>query len=113
VQALPVLNVIGGISQQSSGPAGAPGASLVRAPGRRYTLVMAGVDDFFRRVPSCTAGEVKWLMKRSKTGQYALLDVRQPGEYEKGHFPGAMLIPLGELRGRPGELDPRKPTVVY
>ncbi|MEJ2182557.1 MAG: rhodanese-like domain-containing protein [Nitrospirota bacterium] len=52
-------------------------------------------------------------MKRSKTGQYALLDVRQPREYEKGHLPGAVLIPLGELRGRLGELDPRKPTVVY
>ncbi|MBA3303979.1 MAG: rhodanese-like domain-containing protein, partial [Acidimicrobiia bacterium] len=29
---------------------------------------------------------------------------RQPEEYEEGHVPGAVLIPLGELGARHGEL---------
>ncbi|MDO8735507.1 MAG: FAD-dependent oxidoreductase, partial [Thermoleophilia bacterium] len=33
-----------------------------------------------------------------------VLDVRTPGEYEKGHVHGAVLIPLDKLRGRKDEL---------
>lgn len=45
--------------------------------------------------------------------EYLLLDVRQPGEYRRGHLPGAVLIPLPELEGRLDELDRKLPTVVY
>ena len=34
-----------------------------------------------------------------------LLDVRNPHEYAAGHIPGAMLIPLGELRSRLAEIE--------
>ncbi|MDD3411582.1 MAG: FAD-dependent oxidoreductase [Eubacteriales bacterium] len=34
-----------------------------------------------------------------------LLDVRTPAEYERGHFPGSVNLPLDELRGRLSELD--------
>lgn len=42
-----------------------------------------------------------------------LLDVRSPDEFvgELGHIPGATLIPLGELRGRLGELSRELPVV--
>jgi rhodanese-related sulfurtransferase len=39
--------------------------------------------------------------------------VRQPEEYERGHLPGAELIPVGELEKRLKELDPSKPTISY
>ncbi len=42
-----------------------------------------------------------------------ILDVRQPGEYEAGHIPGAKLIPIADLGNRLNELDPDKPTLVY
>lgn len=46
-----------------------------------------------------------------------LLDVRTPSEWESatGHLRGAILIPVQELAGRVGELDPYKhrPMVVY
>ena len=42
-----------------------------------------------------------------------LLDVRNPGETARGTMPGAILIPLPELRDRLGELDRTKPVVVY
>ena len=42
-----------------------------------------------------------------------LVDVRGPGEWKKGHVPGARHIFAPELRNRLIELDPNKPTVVY
>jgi len=33
-----------------------------------------------------------------------LIDVREPGEYVTGHAPGAVLLPLGQLGERVGEL---------
>lgn len=34
-----------------------------------------------------------------------LLDVRSPGEYERGHVAGARLLPVGDLPGRLDELE--------
>lgn len=42
-----------------------------------------------------------------------LLDVRNPGEYQRGSLPGAINIPLDELRERLGELPPDHPIVVF
>ena len=42
-----------------------------------------------------------------------IVDVRNPGEVAGGMIPGAVNIPVGQLPDRTGELDPRKPTVVY
>lgn len=41
-----------------------------------------------------------------------LLDVRQPDEFAAGHIDGAILIPLGELEQRLGELDQHREIVV-
>jgi len=45
-------------------------------------------------------------------GQMIILDVRELDEYESGHMPGAVLIPLGELENRLGELDRQKEILV-
>ena len=42
-----------------------------------------------------------------------LLDVREPEEHELGAVPGAVNIPLGQLRGRLGELDRSRRIVCY
>ena len=34
----------------------------------------------------------------------AVIDVRQPDEYEGGHVPGAVLLPLDQLEGRTAEV---------
>jgi rhodanese-related sulfurtransferase len=60
-----------------------------------------------------TADEVRSFLDRHDPEEYNLVDVRQPGEYEEEHLPGAKLIPVGELEERLGELDPDKPTVAY
>src|SRR3989475_4830084 len=42
-----------------------------------------------------------------------VIDVRSPGEWKKGHVPGARHIYVPELGKRIGELDRDKPTAVY
>lgn len=42
-----------------------------------------------------------------------LLDVRTPTEYASGHIPGAVNIPVDELRGRLAELPADRPIVAY
>ena len=43
-----------------------------------------------------------------------LVDVRTPGEFAAGHLSGARNIPLYELGGRLGELEPKDgPIVLY
>ncbi len=42
-----------------------------------------------------------------------LLDVRSPAEFRAGALEGAVHIPIDELRGRLGELDPGRPVEVY
>ena len=42
-----------------------------------------------------------------------LLDVREPGEYRRGHIDGFINIPLSRFRAHLGELDPTKPVYVH
>ena len=51
------------------------------------------------------------LNKRGSSLQ--IVDVRSPGEWKRGHVPGARHIFLPELRKRIGELDHARPTAVY
>lgn len=41
---------------------------------------------------------------RSAGGDAVIVDVREPDEWEAGHIPGALHIPLGELEARWPEL---------
>ena len=67
----------------------------------------------FDPVKALQPDEVKSYISQHPAGTYALIDVRQPGEYEKEHLPGAQLIPLPNLADFFGKLDPEKPTIVY
>ncbi|MDX1776109.1 MAG: rhodanese-like domain-containing protein [Desulfobulbales bacterium] len=72
-----------------------------------------GVMDFFKSVPTMSAEEVRRFIAEKKPDEYNLVDVRQPGEYERDHIPGANLIPMAELQSRLAEIDPEKPTITY
>ena len=53
------------------------------------------------------------LKERLDAGDHpALLDVREPWEYELARIEGSKLIPMGELSARVSELDPAAETVV-
>ena len=72
-----------------------------------------GFINYFKPVATITPEEAREMIKGKKPEEFCLLDVRQPKEYERGHIPGATLIPIAQLEGRLGELDPRKPTIAY
>ena len=69
--------------------------------------------DYFRPVSTWPAAKVRDFLNKTAPGDYSLVDVRQPHEYEGGHLPGAQLIPVGDLEKRAKELDPNKPTITY
>ncbi len=45
--------------------------------------------------------------------QYQVLDVRERSEWSEGHIPGALSIPLSELRQRTGAIPTERPLVVH
>jgi rhodanese-related sulfurtransferase len=53
------------------------------------------------------------LLRRVKSGEVTVLDVRPSGEYRAGHIPGAVSIPLGELKARFKELPKNRDVVAY
>ncbi|MCE5242193.1 MAG: rhodanese-like domain-containing protein [Syntrophobacteraceae bacterium] len=57
--------------------------------------------------------DLKEFVNSHAEGTYTLLDVRQPGEYEESHLPGAKLIPLPELGSSLAQLDREKVIIVY
>lgn len=67
----------------------------------------------FRRAANLSPAELRKFRDEHQEGRYTLLDVRQPGEYERRHLSGAKLIPLPDLPGRLDELDPDQPVVTY
>ena len=69
--------------------------------------------ELFSPITHMDTKQVKLFIETQPEGTYTLLDVRQPGEYEKAHIPGSKLIPLPQLLNRVAELDPEKPVIVY
>ena len=53
------------------------------------------------------------LMRRVKSGDVTVLDVRPESEYRAGHLPGAISIPVAELKARLKELPKGKEIVAY
>jgi len=72
-----------------------------------------GILNYFKPVSTWSAEKVRQFLKDKNPGDFNLIDVRTPKEYERGHLAGAELIPIGELEKRLPELDPNKPTIVY
>lgn len=68
---------------------------------------------FQTRVKSISSLKTKEIINSDQFSKYQLVDVRQPGEYAKGHIPGALLIPLADLGERYTELDSDKAKIVY
>ena len=48
-------------------------------------------------IQDLTPQTLRQFIQSNKETTYRLVDVRQPGEYEESHIPGALLLPLPEL----------------
>jgi rhodanese-related sulfurtransferase len=78
---------------------------------------MKGISRVLNRLlgakPSVPEIDVATLAADRAAGEdVQIVDVREPNEWAAGHLPDAVLIPLGELGRRAGELAPERPLVV-
>jgi adenylyltransferase/sulfurtransferase len=62
-------------------------------------------------IPEISVEELK--ARRDRNENFVLLDVREPFERDIAEIPGAILIPLGELPERLGELNPDDDIVIH
>lgn len=53
------------------------------------------------------------LLRRVRSGEVTVLDVRPAEEYAAGHLPGALSIPVGELKARVKEVPKGRDVVAY
>ncbi len=72
-----------------------------------------GIRDLFSPVNNMNTTQLQVFVDSNKEGDFILLDVRQPTEYENARIPGSKLIPLPALDDRLSELDPQKPIIAY
>jgi len=72
-----------------------------------------GILNYFKPVSTRSPEKIRQFLKEKNPEEFNLVDVRTSTEYERGHLPGARLIPVGEVVNRLSELDPNKPTIVY
>lgn len=61
-----------------------------------------------RSTPEITVAQLADVLQTGGT----LVDVREAGEYVDGHVPGAVLMPMGQLPSRVGDLDKGEPVYV-
>jgi rhodanese-related sulfurtransferase/DNA-binding transcriptional ArsR family regulator len=70
-------------------------------------------ESFFGAVDGVEPVGMAELVSRAESGDAVIVDVRPRSEFEAGHLPGAVSIPLSELSGRISELDPDALVVAY
>lgn len=68
---------------------------------------------FFSDVDGAEPIDIEALAERAKSGDTVVIDVRPRLEFEAGHIPGALSLPLDELSQRIGELPVDAFVVAY
>ena len=63
--------------------------------------------------PELTLAEVAGRLGGSRAGEETVLDVRGAGEWQAGHIPGALNIPVGELDQRLDEVPRNRAVIVH
>jgi rhodanese-related sulfurtransferase/DNA-binding transcriptional ArsR family regulator len=85
---------------------------VLREAAERYSAELREtVATFFHTEGAFAAVGAQELMERMRSGGVLLIDVRPREEYQAGHIPGALSLPLPELAERLQEL-PRDRTIV-
>jgi ArsR family transcriptional regulator len=88
-------------------------AALGRLAERRNAEVQRIVAGYLRERDALTPLSREELLRRMRRGRVTLIDVRPPEEFAAGHIPGALNVPLNELRRRLGRLPRAKEIVAY
>lgn len=89
--------------QPTAAPAGTQVTALVQA-----TATAAPAAGIYQKI---TAQEAKQIMDSQPEGNQpkaVIVDVREPSEYEAGHIPNAILLPLGQIESKAAQTLPDK-----
>ena len=100
-----------------------------------YRVAGPDVSDFVRRLQTLARGRLaevervaqlyvdgrdelepvslRELRRRMREGDVTLIDVRPEEEFRAGHIPGALSIPVAQLKRRLGEIPKRREVVAY
>lgn len=87
--------------------------ALRRSTERHITEVDRVISGYFNKRDSLEAVSRKELLKRTREGLVTVLDVRPSEEYESGHIPGAINLPLKDLKKRLGKLPKKQEVIAY
>ena len=68
---------------------------------------------FFEQRGALEAVQCEELLRRVKGGEVTILDVRPAEEYRAGHIPGALSVPVAELKARLRDLPKDREVVAY
>jgi len=68
---------------------------------------------FFADVDGADPVSIEELLARADRGEVTVVDVRPREEFDVGHIPGALSVPLGELAARLAELPANGSIVAY
>ena len=71
------------------------------------------VNDYFSNADGLEPVESAELLRRARSRDVVVIDVRPPEEYAAGHIAGALSIPLGQLERRLRTLPRNKRIVAY
>lgn len=88
-------------------------ASLRQVAERNLAEVDRILGGFFANRDSMEPVSREELLDRSRAGIVTVLDVRPADEFALGHIPGAINIPLSQLKQRLADLDPAQEIVAY
>jgi len=71
------------------------------------------VDDYFANADGLEPVERAELLRRARSRDVVVIDVRPPEEYAAGHVAGALSVPLAQLERRLAKLPKAKRIVAY
>lgn len=86
---------------------------LRRLAESRLAEIDQAADAFFGQGRAPEAVDAAELLRRVRSGEVTILDVRPVEEYRAGHIPGALSVPLADLRARLEKLPRRREVVAY
>jgi rhodanese-related sulfurtransferase len=87
--------------------------ALRRIAERNIAEVDRVVRGYFNKLDGLEPVSRKQLLKLIRAGAVTVLDVRPPDEFDLGHLPGAVNIPLRALKARLAEVNPDREIVAY
>ena len=87
--------------------------TLRRTGQRHISEVNEVVIGYFNDRDSLEPVSRKELLRRSKDGLVTVLDVRPSEEYEVGHIPGALNVPLDEIKKQLAMLPKEQEIIAY